>query len=53
MDDLRKEIKRYNQSVIDLAFGCQRDTCPGCKKMVLTLPDTMSRPDNSAFGKAI
>jgi len=33
MDDLRKEIKDYNQSVLDLSFECRRDTCPGCKKV--------------------
>jgi len=34
MDDLRKQIKDYSQSVIDLAFGCLCDSCPRCKKKV-------------------
>ena len=53
MDDLRKEIKDYNQSVLDLSFECRRDTCPGCKKKCPTLPNMMSRLDNSASGKMI
>ena len=31
MDDLRQEIKDYNQSVLELSFECRRETCPGCE----------------------
>ena len=52
MDDLRKQIKDYNQSVIDLAFGCLCDSCPRCKKKFRVLPDMISHPDNSGSVKA-
>jgi hypothetical protein len=53
MDDLREQIKDYNQAVLDLSFGCSCEACPRCKKKHRRLPDTMCPRDNSAFGKAI